>query len=210
MSAIGFKVGVHARNKKGGKHLPHQPKRKQMTSIYESHIDRDEDVDNVVECIEDLAELEWKFPIGTIMDSAQNLPQEVRDGLEKLQQAVGMLVFDGPDILWAFAKAMEITDKVGQRLEKLPYVDSDRSPLVRDLIGQWKQDAKMTNPEPTEVQIRVLQELGDALASNSEGLRGASPTKRWPSDSDMTVQEVRRHVQALVDFGFVSTWLERR
>jgi hypothetical protein len=125
--------------KEDGKHPPGQPKGKQMTSIYESHIDRDEDVDNVVECIEDLAELEWKFPIDTIMDSAQNLPQEVRDGLEKLQQAVGMLVSDGPNILWAFAKAMDITDKVGQRLEELPYDDSDRSPLVRDLIWQWKE-----------------------------------------------------------------------
>ena len=112
-------------------------KRKQMTSIYESHFDRDEDVDNVVECIEDLAELEWKFRIGTIMDSAQNLPQEVRDGLEKLQRAVGMSVSDGPNILWAFAKAMEITDEVAQRLD----VDSN-SPLVRDLIWLCKQDAK--------------------------------------------------------------------
>ena len=115
-----------------------------MTSIYESHIDRDEDVDNVVECIEDLAELEWKFPIGTIMDSAQNLPQEVRDGLEKLQQAVGMLVSDGPDLLWAFAKAMGITDKVGPRLEQTRYATDDPrcayGPLVSDLIWQWKQE----------------------------------------------------------------------
>ncbi len=99
-------------------------------------------MDNVVECIGDLAELQWNFPIGALLDSAQGLPQEVIDGLEKLQQAVGMLVSDGPDILWAFAKAMEITDKVGQRLEKTPYADPDRmayGPLVRDLIWQWKE-----------------------------------------------------------------------
>ena len=45
-------------------------------------IDRDEDVDNVVECVGNMAELEWKFPIGSLIDN--NLPQEVRAGLEKL------------------------------------------------------------------------------------------------------------------------------
>ena len=74
-----------------------------------AHIDRDEHVDKVVECIGDLVELEWKFPIGSIIDN--NLPQEVRDGLEKLQAAVGMLVFEGPGILWAFVKAMGITER---------------------------------------------------------------------------------------------------
>ena len=111
-----------------------------MTTDYRPPIDRDEDVDNVVECIGDLAELEWKFPIGSLIDN--NLPQEVRAGLEKLQQAVGMLVLDGPGILWAFAKVMGITDQVGQRLEKGQYDAAADSPLVRNLVWQWKQDAK--------------------------------------------------------------------
>ena len=54
-----------------------------------------------------------------------------------------MLVSDGPDILWAFAKAMEITDKVGQRLEQTRYATDDPrcayGPLVRDLIWRWKE-----------------------------------------------------------------------
>ena len=38
-----------------------------------------------------------------------------------------MFVFEGPGILWAFVKAMGITDEVGSRLEEL-YVDRDRNP----------------------------------------------------------------------------------
>jgi hypothetical protein len=112
-----------------------------MTSIDESWSDRDMDAENVVECIEDLAELGWKFPVGQIIDSAQNLPQEIRNGLEELQRACAVLVCDGPDILWAFAKAMEITDDVGQRLEAR-YVRRDgtvHSELVRGLIWRWKE-----------------------------------------------------------------------
>ena len=102
-------------------------------------------MDNVVECIGDLAELRWKFPIGALIDSARDVPQEVIDGLETLQEITGFLCYDAPDLLWAFVKAMGIADAVGQRLEKTQFADPDpnaNSPLVRDLIWQWKQDAK--------------------------------------------------------------------
>ena len=109
-------------------------------------VDRNENVDNVVECIEDLAELEWKFPIGTIMDSAQHLSQDVQDGLEKLNAAVCVMCNEGPDILWAFVRAMGIADQVGPRLEEMLYAttypDSAYGPLVSDLVWQWKQDGK--------------------------------------------------------------------
>ena len=75
------------------------------------------------------------------------------DGLEKLQAAVGMFGSSTPDnpggILWAFVKAMGITDevRVGDWSELGTSIrdrnPSDRSPLVRDLTSwQWKQDAK--------------------------------------------------------------------
>jgi hypothetical protein len=116
-----------------------------MTTDYTPPIDRDEDVDNVVECIEDLAELEWKFPVGAIMDSA-DLPQEVRDGLKKLNEVAGFLCYEAPGLLWEFVKAKGIADEVGARLERTPYATTDpRSaygPLVRDLIWHWKQDSK--------------------------------------------------------------------
>jgi hypothetical protein len=31
-------------------------------------------IDNVVECYGDLAELEWKFPVGSLIDDASHLP----------------------------------------------------------------------------------------------------------------------------------------
>jgi hypothetical protein len=105
-----------------------------MTSVYKSSDDRRFSIDNVVECYGDLAELEWKFPVGSLIDDASHLPkgvlisslideadhppEEVIDGLESLAQAAAILVNNGPDILWAFAKAAGISDEVTAILDK--------------------------------------------------------------------------------------------
>jgi hypothetical protein len=49
-----------------------------------------------------------------------------------------VLLCDGPNILWAFAKAREITDNVGQQLEETS-LRCPNSELVRGLIWQWKE-----------------------------------------------------------------------
>lgn len=65
--------------------------------------------------------------------------------------------------------------------------------------------------EPNEAQWRVLQELGDAMVAAGDDI-----TKAGVSDEelarrlDMTVEGVQGHIQALVDFGFVSTRREYR
>jgi|SRR5271163_2226725 len=105
-----------------------------MTSVYKSPDDRRFSIANVVECYGDLAELEWKFPVGSLIDDASHLPkgvlisslideaddlpEEVIDGLESLAQAAAILVNNGPDILWAFAKAAGISDEVTAILDK--------------------------------------------------------------------------------------------
>jgi hypothetical protein len=91
-------------------------------------------IDNVVECYGDLAEPEWKFPVGSLIDDASHLPkgvlisslidvedhlpEEVIDGLESLARAADILVNNGPDILWAFANAAGISDEVGAVLDE--------------------------------------------------------------------------------------------
>src|SRR4051812_33034762 len=99
-----------------------------MKSVFKSSEDRQCSIDNVAECYGDIAELEWKFPVGSLIDDASHLPQgilisslidaadhlpeEVIDGLESLAQAAAILINNGPDILWAFAKAAGISDEV--------------------------------------------------------------------------------------------------
>jgi hypothetical protein len=89
-----------------------------MTSVYKSLDDRQFSIDNVVECFGDLSELEWKFPVGSLIGDASDLPEEISDGLESLAQAAAILVNNGPDILWAFAKAAGISDEVRAILDE--------------------------------------------------------------------------------------------
>ena len=68
--------------------------------------------------IDDARHLPKGVLIGSLIDEADDLPEEVIDGLESLAQAAAILVNDGPDILWAFAKAAGISDEVAAILDK--------------------------------------------------------------------------------------------
>ena len=63
------------------------------------------------------------------------------------------------------------------------------------------------NPEPTEAQRRVLKAMGDIVMeadpSNPTGV--GIPDEQLAERLDMSVAEVRDHVQALVDLGFLGT-----
>lgn len=131
-----------------------------MTSVYKSPDDRQFSIDNVVECYGDLAELEWKFPVGSLIDDAgqlpkgvlisslidvaDHLPEEVIDGLESLAQAVAILVNNGPDILWAFAKAAGISDEVTAILDERDARDKAVKEDPNSLINMMrrKQEAQ--------------------------------------------------------------------
>jgi len=84
--------------------------------MYETPTDRQHSIDNIVECFGDIAELAWKFPIDSLMDDG-HLPQEIENDLEKLAHAAAVLVNEGPDILWAFAKARGLADDVAAILD---------------------------------------------------------------------------------------------
>jgi hypothetical protein len=85
--------------------------------MYESPTDRPDSIDNVVECFGDIAELAGKFPIRSLVED-EHLPQEVKDDLEKLAQAAAVMVVEGPDILWAFAKVRGLADDVRAILDE--------------------------------------------------------------------------------------------
>ena len=113
-----------------------------MTSVYKSPDDRQFSIDNVVECYGDIAELEWKFPVGSLIDEADDLPEEVIDGLESLAQAAAILVNDGPDILWAFAMAAGISDKVAairdERDAREKAIAEDPNSLINMMRRKWE------------------------------------------------------------------------
>jgi hypothetical protein len=156
-----------------------------MTSVYKSPDDRRFSIDNVVECYGDLAELEWKFPVGSLIGDASHLPkgvlisslideadyppEEVIDGLESLARAAAILVNNGPDILWAFAKAAGISDEVTAILDEQDAPDN-----------AIKEDPSLINVMPPQQPSsrfedvrRLLQEWHDlrdeADAAQSEG-----------------------------------------
>lgn len=114
----------------------------------------------LVDPLDDLAELEWKFPVGSLIDDASHLPQgvlisslidvadhlpeEVIDGLESLAQAAAILVINGPDILWAFAKAAGISDEVRAILDEQNARDKAIEEAPNSLINMMrrKQEAQ--------------------------------------------------------------------
>jgi len=53
------------------------------------------------ECLGDIAELGWKFPVGTMIDYARQngLSAAVIERLERIQRAAAVLCNDGPDAI---------------------------------------------------------------------------------------------------------------
>jgi hypothetical protein len=52
------------------------------------------------ECLGDIEELEWKFPIGAIIDYArENGLSAVIERVERIQRAATVLCSDGPDAI---------------------------------------------------------------------------------------------------------------
>jgi hypothetical protein len=92
------------------------------------------------ECLGDIEELEWKFPIGAMIDyaSKNGLPEAVIERLERIQRAAAVLCGDGPDAIWAFANDAGMTDTLvareQQRQDARRRIREDPNSLVYRLL----------------------------------------------------------------------------
>ena len=88
------------------------------------------------ECLGDIEELEWKFPISTMIDYAREngLSAAVIERLERIQRAAAVLCNDGPDAIWGFANDAGMTDTLvareQQRQDEHRRIQEDPNSLV--------------------------------------------------------------------------------
>ena len=101
--------------------------------------DYDETLDNADECLEDLEELEWKFPIGVLFAYAQRagLPPEILEALAAVETAAGILRGEGADAVWAFAHAAGMTEELrarqAEKAERRRRIEEDPNSLISRL-----------------------------------------------------------------------------
>jgi hypothetical protein len=88
-----------------------------MTNQPEHVDDYEQALDDAQSCIRDIEELEWRFPIGDLIDYAQEnaIPEAVIARLVDMASASSALVYEVPDAVWAFAKAAGMTDELTVR-----------------------------------------------------------------------------------------------
>ena len=79
--------------------------------------DYEQSLGDAEECLDDIEELEWKFPIGAMIDYAREngLSAAVIERLERIQRAAAVLCNDGPDAIWGFANDAGMTDTLVAR-----------------------------------------------------------------------------------------------
>jgi hypothetical protein len=79
--------------------------------------DYEQALSDAEECLGEMEELEWKFPIGAMIDYARNngLSVAVIERLEHIQRAATLLCTDGPDAIWGFANDADMTDTLVAR-----------------------------------------------------------------------------------------------
>jgi len=92
------------------------------------------------ECLGDIEELEWKFPISTMIDYAREngLSAAVIERLERIQRAAAVLCNDGPDAIWGFANDAGMADTLvareQQRQDEHRRIREDPHSLVYRLL----------------------------------------------------------------------------
>ena len=74
--------------------------------------DYEQALSDAEECLGDIAELGWKFPVGAMIDYAREngLSVAVIERLVRIQRAAAVLCNDGPDAIWGFANDAGMTD----------------------------------------------------------------------------------------------------
>ena len=102
--------------------------------------DYEQGLSDAEECLGDIEELEWKFPIGAMIDYARNngLSVAVIERLERIQRAAAVLCGDGPDAIWGFANDAGMTDTLvareHQRHDEHRRIREDPNSLVYRLL----------------------------------------------------------------------------
>jgi hypothetical protein len=110
------------------------PEERDPTADYEQALSDAE------ECLGDMEELEWKFPIGAMIDyaSKNSLSVVVIERLERIQRAAALLCNDGPDAIWGFANDADMTDTLvareQQRQDEHRRIQEDHNSLVYRLL----------------------------------------------------------------------------
>jgi hypothetical protein len=88
-----------------------------MTTQPEHTDDYEQALGDAQSCMRDVEELEWRFPIGDLIDYAQEsgIPESVIARLVAMASASSTLVHEVPDAVWAFARAAGMTDELTVR-----------------------------------------------------------------------------------------------
>ena len=97
--------------------------------------DYEQALSDAEECLGDIAELGWKFPVGAMIDYAceNGLSVAVIERLERIQLAAAVLCNDGPDAIWDFANDAGMTDTLlarEQRQDERRRIQDDPNSLV--------------------------------------------------------------------------------
>ena len=68
-------------------------------------------------CLLNFRDLANGLPLGDLIDYAttNGFGQTIIEGLQKLSAAAGVLVFDGPEVVWDFANDAGMTDALVER-----------------------------------------------------------------------------------------------
>ena len=106
--------------------------------------EREDAWSNVDECLRDFDHVAHGLPTGDMIDyaSKNGLGQEVIDGLEKLGAAASVLAYEGPDVIWKFAKAAGMTDELvareQQERDERSAIEADPNSLINMLRRREK------------------------------------------------------------------------
>ena len=127
-----------------------------MTTQSEHPADYEQTLDDAQECLGDIAELEWKFPISSMIDYARQngVPEAIIACLEDMAEAAAKLVLHAPDAIWDFAKAADMTDELTAREQERE--DAHRA-TVEDPNGPFqmmrrKHEEKMLSVQNPSVE----------------------------------------------------------
>jgi hypothetical protein len=102
--------------------------------------DYEQALSDAEECLADIEELEWKFPLGAMINYGREngLPVAVIEHLQRIQRAAAVLLSDGPDAIWGFANDAGMTDTLvareQQRQDQRRRIQEDPNSLAYRLL----------------------------------------------------------------------------
>ena len=123
-----------------------------MSIPHHTPTEREDAWSNVDECLRDIDHLTYGFPTGDMLGYAHKngLGQEVIEGLEKLGAAASVLAYEGPDVIWEFAKAAGMADELAAReqeaRDRYRRQAADPNSLIYRLREQVRNEGGIVTP----------------------------------------------------------------